>query len=213
MTDDLKQLITNAVAARGENTAVIAVFTRDLGDSCKIGIATCDLEDLTAAKESDTVLELCEEVGGEPCAVSIFRWPVGTTSDKILSDLTLQIDATWNAVLQGRTAVPNRHCWGQLVEDVAADEIAEQVAQRLAYCRERIELRTENWIPIVFYISVRKNSDGYAWGVDIIVTPEKLLALDDDEVTCRVFQDLALLGFRWAGVACPGRRSGSRLRF
>ena len=23
----------------------------------------------------------------------------------------------------------------------------------------------------------------------------------------------ALLGFRWAGVACPGRRSGSRLRF
>ena len=24
---------------------------------------------------------------------------------------------------------------------------------------------------------------------------------------------MALLGFRWAGVACPGRRSGSRLRF
>jgi len=165
-----------------------------------MGIAFAALDELAGSKEHEHVLRLSDEIGGDLRAASIFRWPLGTSDARITSDLTMECDATLKVAFQAKLAMPYRYCWGK-PSGTVDEQFVQELAPRLARCQEQAEMYWDQQLPYAFLVSIGQNQGLIEWGLSITVTPDRLIALTDDDFLFKTFDDVCANHEREYGTA------------
>jgi hypothetical protein len=176
----IRDNICDAVEERQDMTSAIVVVTEK-----QIGIEWCTLDEIEGDGEEQRVKCKREEVGGTQQVVSVFRWPVGTPDEKIIGDMTEQIEETVEIVSGSSQcpAVPLRHCWGRVGSTFVDDEFVQRLAVLIAHRKEQIEarMRTIDFIPTFFRISMNDYGPGVNWCLGMSMSPDKVQAVVMDD--------------------------------
>ena len=183
MNDEERQQFEHAIAQRGDDTAAIVLFTRDGTGVAKAAIAFMSLDELEGNGEHEVVQQLSGDIGDDLRAVCVFRWPIGTSDATVLSNISLEYDAVLKTVYQPdvpRLAIPYRYCWGE-PEGAEDEQFVQQLAPRLAHCREQVEMQWEKRLPSCFLVSISQSQGVIEFGLSLNVTPFHLIALTDDD--------------------------------
>ena len=193
MLDPIKQELERFLSQRGDDTAVIAVFSskpEPPGMVLKIGFGAFPLDELTGEQEHKQVVQCCNEVGGDMPSVCIFRWPFGTPDTSIRWDITAELDAITKIACEGKPFILARFCWGDL-GGVVDEQFVQLVAPRLARAHEQAEVEWKQFRPTSFLVSVRQDQEEIEWGATFTVTPDRLLPMADDDYLWEAIENTA----------------------
>lgn len=189
MIDSVRQQVEHLISERGDQTAVVIVFAQKSPDPVlRISFGVFALDRLNGEQEHKEVVQLCKETGGDLRAVCVFRWPVGTPDARILSDITMEFDETVKIAGQGKSFIPARYCWGDLGGKVN-EQFVQQVAPRLVRAHEQAEIAWGQSRPTSFLVSVGQEKGEIEWRATVTVTPDKLMAMTDNDYLWKAIED------------------------